>query len=50
MKRVEQFFYWPSLKSDVEKYIRECDVCQRNKNEHVPYPGLLQPIPVPNKP
>lgn len=24
-----------------------CAVCQRNKSEHTPYPGLLQPIPIP---
>jgi hypothetical protein len=22
-------------------------VCQLNKGEHLPYPGLLEPIPVP---
>ena len=33
---------------DVQEYISQCDNCQRNKSEHVPYPGLLQPIPIPS--
>lgn len=38
------------MKSDVVQYVRECDIWQRNKNENVPYPGLLQPIPILNRP
>lgn len=41
IKRVEQFFYWPSLRTDVVKLITECLICQQQKNEHLPYPGLL---------
>ncbi|KAK4392734.1 hypothetical protein Sango_2051200 [Sesamum angolense] len=26
-----------------------CDVCQRSKAEHMPYPGLLQPLAFPNQ-
>ena len=34
------------MMKDVQEYISQCDNCQRNKSEHVPYPGLLQPIPI----
>ena len=34
---------------DVQEYISQCDNCQRNKSEHVPYPGLLQPVPIPSQ-
>lgn len=47
IKKAEQLFYWPTLRVDITKLIRECEVCHRNKTEHVPSPGLLQPIPIP---
>ncbi|GJS07467.1 retrotransposable element Tf2 [Tanacetum coccineum] len=32
---------------DVKEMVRTCTVCQRFKPELVPYPGLLQPLPIP---
>jgi hypothetical protein len=32
-----------------EKFIAECDTCQRNKNENVMAPGLLHPLHIPNQ-
>lgn len=29
--------------------MRRCDICQRYKTENVAYPGLLQPLPIPNR-
>lgn len=37
------------MKSDIHKYIRECDVCQRNKVENNHLAGLLQPLLIPTK-
>ena len=34
------------MKQEVISYVQSCDICQRNKSEHVSYPRLLQPIPV----
>lgn len=48
IKKAKIYFYWPTLKGDITKFVKECEVCQRNKSEHVPSPGLLQPIPIPN--
>ncbi|GMI70043.1 hypothetical protein HRI_000673600 [Hibiscus trionum] len=31
----------------VKDYVHQCDICQRTKSEHVPQPGLLQPLPIP---
>ena len=31
------------------KYVQTCDVCQRNKIENIPYPRLLQPLPLPRQ-
>lgn len=37
------------MKEKFQKVISQCEVCQRNKDERVPYPGLLQPLPIPEK-
>ena len=40
-------YYWPSLRKDVEAYVKGCDVCLASKAvKHKPY-GDLQPLPVP---
>jgi hypothetical protein len=30
-RKLKQFINWPGMKSDVEKYIRVCEKCQKNK-------------------
>ena len=40
-------YYWPSLRKDVNNYVRGCDVCLTSKAvRHKPY-GDLQSLPVP---
>jgi hypothetical protein len=48
---VGRVFWWKSLAGDVAKFVSlTCVACQRNKARcHKPY-GLLQPLPVPEKP
>ena len=47
---VGQYFKWQGLATAVEAYVKSCDACQRNKVvRHAPY-GLLNPLPIPNKP
>lgn len=41
-------YYWPNMKRHIERYIRSCDSCQRNKTRSHKPSGLLQPLPVPN--
>ncbi|KAE8696106.1 hypothetical protein F3Y22_tig00110676pilonHSYRG00061 [Hibiscus syriacus] len=48
-QKIKACFYWPKLKSMVATYIRSCSVCQQIKVEHVPKPGLLQPLPIPQQ-
>ena len=44
---VAQKYYWPTLRRDVEDYIRRYDVCLASKAvRHKPY-GALQYLPVP---
>ncbi|GBG78424.1 hypothetical protein CBR_g26453 [Chara braunii] len=41
---------WPGMKGSAQKFIAECQVCQRTKvHRHKPY-GLLRPLPIPNGP
>src|SRR4051812_36581498 len=43
-------YYWPQMRQQIEKYIKTCDSCLRNKpSRHKPY-GQLQPIPPPDTP
>ncbi|KAL2232433.1 UNVERIFIED_CONTAM: putative mitochondrial protein [Sesamum indicum] len=30
-------------------WVKECEICQRSKYENTPYPGLLQPLPIPEQ-
>lgn len=47
LARLKLVFYWPGMKEQIIKWIKECAVCMKNKAEHCPYPGLLQPLPIP---
>lgn len=47
--RIQTWFWWPTLSKDVTNWIQRCEICQRCKHDHVPYPSLLQPIPVPDQ-
>lgn len=48
-QKVKALFAWPNLKRDVKDYVNGCTVCQQAKLEHTRTPGLLQPLPIPEK-
>lgn len=48
-QKLSAMFYWKCLKKHVREFVRSCDVCATNKVENVPYPGLLQPLHIPNR-
>lgn len=49
LKLINRLFWWPSLSSDVAKFVKFCDSCQKNKTiPHKPY-GLLKPLSIPEK-
>ncbi|GJV07163.1 retrotransposable element Tf2 [Tanacetum coccineum] len=37
------------MRKEVKEWVRTCTVCRSCKPELVPYPGLLQPLPIPDK-
>ena len=45
--RAKQLFHWPGMHRDIKDTILQCDTCRKCKNEHTAYPGLLQPLPIP---
>ena len=49
MKRMAAVVYWKGLKKAVRQFVRECTVCQQYKYDHSASPGLLQPLPIPEK-
>nr|GEU84074.1 putative mitochondrial protein [Tanacetum cinerariifolium] len=46
---VGSLFYWKGLHKGVKRLVRECDVCQRSKADLAAYPGLLKPLPIPDR-
>ena len=49
-KKIAQMFYWPRMSQDIKKFVWSCPICQQIKHRrHAPY-GMLQSIPIPDKP
>lgn len=47
---VSRTFYWPGMRKYITDYVGGCDICQRSKSSnHKPY-GLLQPLPIADRP
>ncbi|KAK3517667.1 hypothetical protein QTP70_015162 [Hemibagrus guttatus] len=47
---VRNRFWWASLGSDVEEYIRSCPTCVQARTSRLLPEGLLEPLPVPRHP
>ena len=50
LNMIRWHYYWPAIRGEVEQYFRNCHVCKRAKSSQDAYNGLLQPLPVPEKP
>lgn len=50
LSSIQRFYYWPRMDVSVAEYVAHCDVCQRVKHNNKRQPGLLQPLPIPEKP
>jgi hypothetical protein len=49
LHRLKQVFFWPHLRQYVNDKVAACPICQISKTEKLPYPGLLQPLPIPTQ-
>ena len=47
---MSRHYHWPGMDKDVKKYVSSCETCQRNKDSTQRPGGLLQPLPIPEKP
>ncbi|KAE8734320.1 hypothetical protein F3Y22_tig00000773pilonHSYRG00160 [Hibiscus syriacus] len=47
---ITDHYYWPHMGDDVEAYVKTCLVCQQDKIEQKKPAGLLQPLPIPERP
>jgi hypothetical protein len=47
--RVKKDFFWDGLKTDVQRFVADCLVCQQNKVEAIKTLGLLQPLSIPSQ-
>ncbi|KAL8162265.1 hypothetical protein V2J09_013754 [Rumex salicifolius] len=43
--KVKGLFYGKGMSKDIQRFIRSCTICQRNKYDTSPFPDLLQPLP-----
>ncbi|KAK8994844.1 hypothetical protein V6N11_045913 [Hibiscus sabdariffa] len=43
-------YYWPHMDRDIEAYVKTCLICQQDKVETKKPMGLLQPLPIPERP
>lgn len=49
VKRILEYFYWPSIRQNIGTWIRECWTCQQNKGENIKSTGLLLPLNIPQE-
>ncbi|KAH0655478.1 hypothetical protein KY285_030360 [Solanum tuberosum] len=47
IRRLQSLFYWKTMVTNMRSFINRCDVCQRHKYDASAYPGLIQPLPIP---
>jgi len=45
-----QWYWWPRLQVDVEKFCASCEVCAQSKGEYQAPAGKLHPLPIPTRP
>ena len=48
--RLRDNFYWKGMDEEIRTYVRECDVCQRDKTKQHKKYGLLLPLEIPDRP
>ena len=50
MDRLNITFCWPGIARTAQAYVRACEACQANKPSNHQKGGLLQPLPIPQRP
>uniref|UniRef100_A0A3Q2NTH6 Gypsy retrotransposon integrase-like protein 1 n=1 Tax=Fundulus heteroclitus TaxID=8078 RepID=A0A3Q2NTH6_FUNHE len=47
---LSRHFWWPHMSRDIKNFVLSCPVCAQNKPSNQRPAGLLQPLPVPERP
>ncbi|KAK3550863.1 hypothetical protein QTP70_006409 [Hemibagrus guttatus] len=47
---IRRRFWWPSLALEVERYVQACPSCTQARTSHQLPEGLLEPLPIPQRP
>jgi hypothetical protein len=47
MRAIQQMYWWPAWRKQVERYVQTCASCQRNKASNQKPGGLMHPLPIP---
>lgn len=48
-RRMAANIYWVGMKNTIQEFVRQCDICQRQKYMASSPGGLLQPLPIPEQ-
>ncbi len=50
LRLLQNSFWWPSMTKDTTTYVKSCQVCAQSKIPKELPSGLLQPLPIPQRP
>ncbi len=50
LRLLQNSFWWPSMTKDVVTYVKSCQTCAQSKTPKELPSGLLQPLPIPQRP
>ena len=50
LRLIQERYYWPHLRTDVQRFVRNCQTCRRSHAPRDRTPGLLHPLPIPDRP
>ena len=47
---IKERYYWLGIDSDIDQFVSNCHACRRSKVPRDKTPGLLRPLPIPDRP
>jgi len=49
VKIIRRYYYWSSMRKTIDRYIRNCYICQRSKTSRNKFNELLHSLPIPEQ-
>jgi hypothetical protein len=50
LELIKRTYWWPTIKTDIQNYVKGCSACQKNKIIRQPGHVSLIPLPIPEQP